>query len=444
VLRRLPSVLGGLCLLLLLAACGGESKSADRVAPGDDARDDSSQTTQVIGGRWRPFHPPASEEPEELTPEQRAEIKRLQTLGYAAGSQKPRSDELIPTYDPDLAYDGLNFFTSGHAPEAILIDMRGELVHRWRRTFDEVWPDGSVDRGDAGDDHWRQGLLLPGGNILVVFGGGIGIAKLDKDSNVIWANGNGAHHEMKVVPSGEIYVLARKAHMIPRVHPTEPILEDFIVVLDPDGHEERRVSLLECFENSEFTELGLRHASEGGDIFHTNALSILPPGRSYPVPWMKPGYVLISMRTPSLLAVVDLDRKTIVHAWQGEFRRQHDPSLTAEGHILLFDNTGLETQSRALEFDLPGMHTVWEYRGTPQTPLASWTCGTAHRLPNGNTLITESDNGHAVEVTHDGRVAWEFYNPYRVVTDQTYIASLFEMHRIDPGYSLDWLKSDGQ
>jgi hypothetical protein len=90
------------------------------------------------------------------------------------------------------------------------------------------------------------------------------------------------------------------------------------------------------------------------------------------------------------------------------------------------------------------MHTVWEYRGTPQTPLASWTCGTAHRLPNGNTLITESDNGHAVEVTHDGRVAWEFYNPYRVVTDQTYIASLFEMHRIDPGYSLDWLKSDGQ
>ena len=35
----------------------------------------------------------------------------------------------------------------------------------------------------------------------------------------------------------------------------------------------------------------------------------------------------------------------------------------------------------------------------------------AERLPNGNTLITESDKGRAFEVTHAGEVVWEFWNP---------------------------------
>ena len=32
-------------------------------------------------------------------------------------------------------------------------------------------------------------------------------------------------------------------------------------------------------------------------------------------------------------------------------------------------------------------------------------------MPNGNTLITESDSGHVFEVTKDGSIVWEFYNP---------------------------------
>ena len=37
--------------------------------------------------------------------------------------------------------------------------------------------------------------------------------------------------------------------------------------------------------------------------------------------------------------------------------------------------------------------------------------GSNQRLPNGNTLITESDKGHVFEITREGKIVWEFYNP---------------------------------
>jgi hypothetical protein len=32
-------------------------------------------------------------------------------------------------------------------------------------------------------------------------------------------------------------------------------------------------------------------------------------------------------------------------------------------------------------------------------------------LPNGNTLFASSDEGHAVEVTRDGAIVWEYWVP---------------------------------
>jgi hypothetical protein len=37
--------------------------------------------------------------------------------------------------------------------------------------------------------------------------------------------------------------------------------------------------------------------------------------------------------------------------------------------------------------------------------------GGVQRLPNGNTLITESDPGYAFEVTPEGETVWKWANP---------------------------------
>src|SRR5262245_65643091 len=38
--------------------------------------------------------------------------------------------------------------------------------------------------------------------------------------------------------------------------------------------------------------------------------------------------------------------------------------------------------------------------------------GCAQRLPNGNTLITESSFGRFFEVTKEGEIVWEYVNPF--------------------------------
>jgi hypothetical protein len=52
-------------------------------------------------------------------------------------------------------------------------------------------------------------------------------------------------------------------------------------------------------------------------------------------------------------------------------------------------------------------------------------------LPNGNTLITESDGGRLVEVTPKGEIAWEFLNPVRAETNQERTAVLSPGTRVD-------------
>ena len=67
--------------------------------------------------------------------------------------------------------------------------------------------------------------------------------------------------------------------------------------------------------------------------------------------------------------------------------------------------------------------------------------GAATRLENGNTLITESDGGRAVEVTPSGETIWEFYNPHRAGSKADFIATLPEMIRLPESLPSGWTSS---
>jgi len=83
------------------------------------------------------------------------------------------------------------------------------------------------------------------------------------------------------------------------------------------------------------------------------------------------------------------------------------------------------------------------YAGSPERPLFSKCCGTATRLPNGNTLVVETERGRAFEITRAGEipsevaseVVWEFVSPDRAGEK---VANLFDLVRIPRG-STPWL-----
>ncbi len=440
-------LLAALAFVLLLGCRGGaeatapaESEQAVSLSRADRAEFVEQQKDKMRGdGRYRRAR--TVDAGPELSEDQQAMIDRLEAIGYAQGSQLVPTLAGVTVHDPARAQPGYNLVNSGQATEAVLMDMDGHVLHRWADDFWEVFPDYPIHKGHSGTEFWRRVQLLPDGGLLAIHGG-LALVRLDRDSTILWTSTQRAHHDLQVTDDGQLYVLTRVAHVVERVHPDEPIVEDFVSVFDLDGNELRHVSLLECFENAEpsIRKLWTGARKQTGDIFHTNSIEVLDGIAAAAAPEFTAGRVLISIYELDAVAVVDLDAVQVVWAHTKGSRRQHDAEIVGPARMLLFDNRDSRGRSAVEEYTLPKMRRAWQYDGTDGDPFYSHTCGTSQRLANGNTLITESDNGRALEVTPDGTKVWEFYTPERAGDHDEYIATLFEVQRIDDTDVEPWLQ----
>ncbi len=403
-LRAAAGVLlgGALALLATLAACGGEKHDA-------------------------------SESPDA------EEVELLAQLGYLSGEFEPPDASGVVRHDRTRTSPGLNFYTSGHAGSAILMDMEGRTLHRWHTTFRQVWPKRKMRKRYRDKEWFRRAHLFENGDILGIWAGGGGLVRLDKDSNILWSRGVWAHHDLQVMPDGRIYGLTSKGRRIARIHETNYLIEDFVTVLDASGEIEKSVSLLAAFENSErYRGVWLQRARDWGSLMHANTVEVLDGSLADRIPEFSAGRVLVSLRNLNAIAVVDLDREEVVWAHPGRFAAQHDPSVLENGHILVFDNVHRPKVSRIEEYDPLTLAEVWAYRGSSQEPFYSAHSGTAQRLPDGNTLITETSKGRAFEVTADGEIVWEFLSPHRAGEKGELIATLYEMLRLPAEFPSSW------
>jgi hypothetical protein len=416
--------------------CGELRNLRDRWLPraGDD-----------LPGGWNRVATGTPSNDEELA----RQMKKLESLAYLSGSRMAPGGESVVHYDEGYAYEGYSLYNSAHAPEAMLLDMTGNIVHQWSLTVADVWPDHKPEHGAWGHTCWRRVHLYPNGDLLAIFVG-VGLIKLDKDSNLLWSYSGIAHHDMDVAPDGTIYLLTRKAGVDPQFHPNKPMLIDYVTVLDPDGNELRNISLLEAFEKSEQASTierikkMVRLMDGYGDIFHTNAIRVLDGTMSDKIPAFREGNLLLSPLFPEMICVLDIETETITwgYAAGGMWFLQHEPTVLDNDHILLFDNKGDRGNSRVVEFDPLKNEPAWVFTGTDDRPFFSATCGTCQRLPNGNTLITESEAGRALEVTPDKLIVWEFISPHRTGEENELVATLFDVFRVEKEYVSGWLQSE--
>ncbi len=370
-----------------------------------------------------------------VTDEQAEEIRRLQAIGYVAGSAPTRAETDVTRHDPDRTYPGFNLYSDGHEAQATLMDMSGEVIHQWSYPFDEAFPDAEIDGTVDGVGYWRRVWVTEAGELYGVYEGH-GMIKLDVRSKLVWAYPERAHHDFEVLPDGGVYVLVREAEMVPSVSEVVPTLNDYIALLSPEGREVKRVSILETIDDSAHVSLRAL-LPEGGDILHTNALELLDGKLAHRIPAFEAGNVLVSFPGINTIAVIDIEDERMVWALAGLAIAQHQPTVLDSGNILLFDNRGDRGRSRVIEFDPTTQEIAWMYEGS-KTGFYSSTCGAHQRLPNGNTLITETDSGRAFEVTDGGDMVWEFYSPNRAGEDDEYIASLFELIRLPADFPVGW------
>jgi hypothetical protein len=334
----------------------------------------------------------------------------------------------------DQAYDGLTLYTTDVGAQALLIDIHGDVVHKWEAPFRRVWPNPAKEhvRNPVADTAitFFGCHLFPNGDLLAVYHGqgdtpyGYGLAKVDKDSNVLWRYDANVHHDVDVGDDGTIYALTQKIvtetpkglELLPK-----PCLIDYLVLLAPDGGKPlKTIPILEAFRDSPYSvllaslerppnsDLALGAQPPGGpldqrrDLLHTNFVQVLTKEMAPHFPIFKPGQVLISVRQLDTIAVLDIDKGTVVWATQGPWRGQHSPQFLENGRILVFDNLGARRGSRVLEYDPVSHACPWSYTNDKRTAER----GMCQRLPNGDTLFVNSDTGDILELNQNGEVVW--------------------------------------
>ena len=82
--------------------------------------------------------------------------------------------------------------------------------------------------------------------------------------------------------------------------------------------------------------------------------------------------------------------------------QQHNPMRLGET-VLVADSEN----DRVVELDVETDELVWEYDGTGSGQRLQWPRD-VDRLPNGNTLITDSRNFRVLEIDANGTVVWEY------------------------------------
>jgi hypothetical protein len=204
---------------------------------------------------------------------------------------------------------------------------------------------------------------------------------------------------------------------VPELYPSALVRDHMITVLDTNGELIEEASLTDILLRSE-EAFALRRVeprrSRAGfwevRLIHSNSVDWMrSPRLAGENPLFALTNLLVTLRGQDAIAIIDWPKKKVVWSWgQGVLSGPHDAQVLSNGHILVFDNGRVRGRSRIVEVDPVRNEIVWEYGGHP---FYSPSRGSAQRLPNGNTLVSVSDDATAFEVTPSGELVWQLRNP---------------------------------
>jgi Arylsulfotransferase (ASST) len=318
-------------------------------------------------------------------------------------------------YDPEEAGQGYTLIApQTDGGNVYLIDMRGAVVHRWTMPCRPG----------------RHAVLLPNGNLgyngnlrnsadiypawMLWHGGAFYEVTLKGD--VVWSYTDPHHHhDAQWLPNGNLLYgaiepmpkeIAATVVGGSRLHdlPDGTIYGDVVKEANRKGE---IVWLWRSWEHLRPEDFPIHDIF---DRYHWPLINGLWHTRT--------GLVLMSLRTTSgVIGVNKTSGQIAFHIPYGIVAQQHAPSELENGNILVFDNGNLRhgvtsPSSRVVEINPVTKTVEWQYFDEMRPAFFSPYMGSAQRLVNGNTHITESATGRLFDVTPDGTVVWEYVVPY--------------------------------
>ncbi len=284
--------------------------------------------------------------------------------------------------EPDRIEGGFLVTSSFNDGSAFILDGDGDVV----------WWRGSGTHSDgvrARFTYDGRAMILANGNVPGPSNGALVRVSLDGLDETVY-DVPGRHHDAEVLPDGGIATLVYDQDGQGTC--------DRIVRVDPDGTTSDVFALRDHFAD---------YATDA-EWCHSNAIDYLPDEDAFIVSVLNLNAFVKFSADGELLWVFggeanDFGEQTWVS--QHQFRWLGD-------HLLFFNNRADGSgdvfaggTSRVLEYQLDetGFEAslVWEY---PSPGPSTFSFGDVERLPNGNTLVTYSNNGELDEVDPEGVV----------------------------------------
>ncbi len=346
--------------------------------------------------------------------------QQLESLGYIDVSDDAAdpSQMGVTLHDTAAAWPGHNLYCMKGLAQALLLDMDGSVVHQWSPP---------VDTGAPTDREWTSCRLANNGDLIVIgvrentLSNGIHdglrfIARYSWDGTERWRKARvRAHHDSAQLPNGDTLTLQVRYRQVPELDTTAPIRDDLLVRIAPDGTVVEQHSLLDALRAAPRPLISRAPEDKWNrvqvDLVHANTVAPITAAHDL----FSPGQVLITSRHQQQVFALDLHTGQVTWAWgPGVLRMPHEGAVLDNGNVLIFDN-GDEARphSRIVELQptASGGEVVWSWTADPPSSFHSDSRGGAQRLPNGNTLVTESNRGHVFELSPAGTIVWEFWNP---------------------------------
>ena len=355
-----------------------------------------------------------------------AVIRGTQAMAMVEQNTLKRRGVGLRAYEPERTSPGFTLFAPHFVQNrtVYLIDLQGTVVHTWDMPYPPGLSGYLTERstffynGRTSEDNFLARFPFKGGVVL----------EADWNGKVLWEVRHSDHHHHGI--------LLRNGNVLLHCMGQVP---DEIARRVKGGMEE---------SNMQSGQYAPQRKTDAGKMYSDYLAEVTPAGQTVwewrtwdhldPVAdgiaevqaprtlWaqgnsvqeLPDGDILASYRPTA--TVIRISRQTGKILWKlgpPTVSGQHAPTLLANGNILIFDNGAHRLDdsvpySRVIEINPGANEIVWKYQDKPTWNFFSPRMGCAQRLPNGNTLITESSFGRFFEVTEEGEIVWEYVSPF--------------------------------
>lgn len=308
-----------------------------------------------------------------------------------------------------LIYGIFDFKKSYHG--AVLLGPDGKVENIWYISQEDVeWthrPDTNV---------FPHGIeILPDGSIINAYDSGSCLTRYDYCGNIIWRIKGGFHHSIAFDEKDTIWTWGNQLGYKP--------YGDNIMQIDcKTGTVLKKFHLNQVMEsNPDIDIFGVMQEDyaggskwikdEAGGRWHANDVEALSEDLADFYPQFKAGDLLISLRAPDLVCVLDPDSYKVKWWRQGLTRRQHDPDWNSRGSITIFNNNMHKGYSSIVDID-PSTFKFKKLVDGEKYEFYSWIQGKHQAMPNGGFLISSPQQGRVFEIDQNGKITFEFINIY--------------------------------